>query len=119
VFESQHAVLVGTCTHARRRPDAGVEDNDEKTLGVTVRDIRLAYALEKFFERALAAGGRKYIPNVRSEADWPKMIDELEGYTYSSCIEGALVVDGKRRILQSFLSRHPSHALSSRVGYCL
>ncbi len=69
MVEGQHAVLVSTWTHvARRRPDAGVEDKDEKMQGVTVRDIRLAYALEKFFESALAAGGREYIPHVRPEA---------------------------------------------------
>jgi len=82
VVEGQHAVLVSTWTHvARRRPDAGVEDKDEKMQGVTVRDIRLAYALEKFFESALAAGGREYIPHVRPEADRPKTVEELEGYT--------------------------------------
>ncbi|KAN0113998.1 hypothetical protein V8E52_007147, partial [Russula decolorans] len=73
VFEDQHAVLVSTWTHvARRRSDAKVEDKDEKTHGVTARDIRLAYALEELFESALAAGGREYVPPVRPEADRPK-----------------------------------------------
>jgi hypothetical protein len=84
VFEDQHAVLVSTWTHvARRRSDAGakVEDKDEKTHGVTARDIRLAYALEELFESALAAGGREYVPPVRPEADRPKTVEELNGYT--------------------------------------
>jgi hypothetical protein len=82
VFEDQHAVLVSTWTHvARRRSDAKVEDKDEKTHGVTARDIRLAYyALEELFESAPAAGGREYVPPVRPEADRPKTVEELNGY---------------------------------------
>ncbi|KAF8502061.1 hypothetical protein F5888DRAFT_1800565 [Russula emetica] len=64
VFEDQHAVLVSTWTHvARRRSDAKVEDKDEKTLEVTARDIRLAYALEVLFEKT------------------PKTVEELNGHT--------------------------------------
>lgn len=83
VDEYQPAVLVSTWTHfARRGSDAEVEGtNDEKIQGVTARDIRLAYALEKFFESALAAGGREYVPLVRPEADRPKTVEELNGYT--------------------------------------
>jgi len=70
VFEDQHAVLVSTWTHvARRRSDAKVEDKDEKTLEVTARDIRLAYALEELFESTLAAGGREYVLLVRPGRD--------------------------------------------------
>jgi hypothetical protein len=85
MFEDQHAVLVNTWTHvARRRSDADatVEDKDEKTQGVTARDIRLAYALEGLFESALVAGGREYIPLVRPEADRPKTVEELSGYRH-------------------------------------
>lgn len=84
MFKDQHAVLVSTWTHvARRRSDADakVEDKDKKTPGVTARDIRLAYALEKLFESALAAGGKEYIPLVRPEADRPKTVEELDGHT--------------------------------------
>jgi hypothetical protein len=87
VFEDQHAVLVSTWTHvARRRSDAGAtaEDKDVKTPGVTARDIRLAYVLEELFERALAAGGKEYVPLVRPEADRPETVEELNvlsGYT--------------------------------------
>jgi hypothetical protein len=85
MFEDQHAVLVNTWTHvARRRSDADatVEDKDEKTQGVTARDIRLAYALEGLFESALVAGGREYIPLVRPAADRPKTVEELSGYRH-------------------------------------
>ena len=39
--------------------------------GVTVRDIRLAHALEEVFESALAAAGRDYVPLARPEGDRP------------------------------------------------
>jgi hypothetical protein len=82
VLADQHAVLVSTWTHvARRRSDAGVKDKDDKIQGVTARDIRLAYALEELFESVLAAGGRAYVPIVRPEADRPKTVEELEGYS--------------------------------------
>lgn len=84
MFKDQHAVLVSTWTHvARRRSDesAKMGEMDEKTPGVTARDIRLAYALEELFESALAADGREYVPLVRPEADRPKTVEELNGYT--------------------------------------
>ena len=82
MLADQHAVLVSTWTHvARRRSDAGVKDKDEKIQGVTARDIRLAYALEKSFESALAAGGMGYVPHVRPEAERPQTVEELEGYS--------------------------------------
>jgi pterin-4a-carbinolamine dehydratase len=86
VIKSQHAVLVNTWTHVARRrslADADVKDEDEdhKTPGVTARDIRLAYALEGLFESALAADGEEYIPHVRPEADRPRTVEELEGYS--------------------------------------
>jgi hypothetical protein len=85
LFEDQHAVLVSTWTHvARRRSDAKEKDSmdkDEKTHGVTARDIRLANALEELNESALAAGGREYVPLVRPEAGRPKTVEELNGYT--------------------------------------
>jgi hypothetical protein len=81
VFEDQHAVLVSAWTHvARRRSGKTGKDEDDKTQGVTARDIRLAYVLEGLFERALAAGGEVYVPRVRPEADQPKTVEELEGY---------------------------------------
>jgi hypothetical protein len=59
-----------------------VKDKDgEKIQGVTARDIRLAYALEGMFESALAASGGKYVPCMRPEADRPKTVENLEGYT--------------------------------------
>lgn len=63
--------------------DAGGKDEDDidKTQGVTARDIRLAYVLEGLLERALAAGGEAYVPRVRPEADQPKTVEELEGYS--------------------------------------
>lgn len=77
------AVLVSTWTHvARRGSDREVEGtNDENVQGVTARDIRLAYALEGLFVSALAAGGSEYVPVVRPEADRPKTVEELNGYT--------------------------------------
>jgi hypothetical protein len=82
VLDDQHAVLVSTWTHvARRRSDADVKEKDDKTQGVTARDIRLAYALEGLFESALAAGEEVYVPRVRPEADRPKTVEELEGYS--------------------------------------
>ncbi len=82
MFEGQHAVLVSTWTHvARRRSDVKVEDKGEKIQGVTARDIRLAYALEELFESALAAGGREYVPLVQPEADRPKIVEDLNGYS--------------------------------------
>ena len=61
-----------------------MEDKDEKIQGVTVRDIRLAYALEGLFESALAAGGREYVPHVWPEADRPKTVEELNAYSSRS-----------------------------------
>lgn len=60
-----------------------MEDKDEKTQGVTARDIRLAYALEESFTfgSALVAGGGEYVPLVQPEADRPKTVEELNGYT--------------------------------------
>jgi hypothetical protein len=90
VFRDQHAILVRTWTHVARRrsadadadADAKAEDNKgEKINGVTARDIRLAYALEGFFESVLAAGGEEYVPLVRPEADRPKTVEELNDYT--------------------------------------
>jgi hypothetical protein len=86
VFEDQHAVLVSTWTHVARKPnddDASGGDGDKdgtKTQGVTARDIRLAYVLEKMFERALAASGKEYSPRMRPEADRPRTVEELDGY---------------------------------------
>ena len=56
-------------------------DEDTKTQGVTARDIRLAYALEKLFESVLAASGEDYVPRLRPEADRPRTLEELEGYS--------------------------------------
>lgn len=84
MIQGEYAVLVSTWTHVARTPgrsDAGVKDGDDKTPGVTARDIQLAYALEKLFESALAAVGEEYVPRVRPEADRPQTVDELEGYT--------------------------------------
>jgi hypothetical protein len=83
VFEGQHrhAVLVSTWTHTARRSDGNVEGKDEKIAGVTVRDIWLAYALEELFESSLVVRGREYVPHVRPEADRPKTVEELNGYT--------------------------------------
>jgi len=77
--EDQHTVLVSTWTHDARGPtwDAEDEDEDNKMQGVTARDIRLAYALEKLFESALAASGREYKPRVRPEEERPKTVEQL------------------------------------------
>jgi hypothetical protein len=80
VFEDQRAVLVSTWTHVAQRPNTDGKNGNIKTQGVTARDIRLAYALEKLFERALAESGGVYDPRLRPEADRPKTIEELEGY---------------------------------------
>jgi len=77
--EDQHTVLVSTWTHVAQKPNADAEDKDAKTPGVTARDIRLAYALEKLFESALAASGREYKPRVRLEVERPKTVEELDG----------------------------------------
>jgi hypothetical protein len=86
VIGDQHALLVSTWTHVARRrsqTDAKVEDRDDgKIQGVTARDIRLAYALEELFENALAEGGTEYVPLVQPEADRPKTVEELNGYTW-------------------------------------
>ena len=76
MFEDEYAVLVSTWTHVARKRSK-VEDKDERTQGVTARDIRLAYALEELSESALAAGGREYVLLVRPEADRPKTVEEL------------------------------------------
>ena len=88
VFRDQHAVLVSLWTHVARRRSAGAdadakaEDNKvEEIHGVTARDIRLTYAPEGLFESALAAGGKEYVPLVRSGADRPKTVEELNDYT--------------------------------------
>jgi hypothetical protein len=72
-------VLVTTWTHVARKRNPDSSDNDTKTQGVTARDIRLAYALEKLFESALAASGEDYVPRLRPEADRPRTLEELEG----------------------------------------
>ncbi|KAH9002148.1 hypothetical protein EDB86DRAFT_3074508 [Lactarius hatsudake] len=76
VFEDQHSVLVSTWTHVARKQDPDAGDKDTKTQGVTVRDIRLAYALEGLFESALAASGENYVPQLRPEADRPRTLEE-------------------------------------------
>ncbi|KAH9047914.1 hypothetical protein EDB84DRAFT_1459683 [Lactarius hengduanensis] len=77
IFEDQHSVLVSTWTHvARKREDPDAGDKDTQTQGVTVRDIRLAYALEELFESALAASGENYVPRLRPEADRPRTLEE-------------------------------------------
>ncbi|KAH9038723.1 hypothetical protein EDB85DRAFT_1931742, partial [Lactarius pseudohatsudake] len=77
VFEDQHSVLVSTWTHvARKREDPDAGDKDTQTQGVTVRDIRLAYALEELFESALAVSGENYVPRLRPEADRPRTLEE-------------------------------------------
>jgi hypothetical protein len=81
IGDQQHAILISTWTHVARRSDAEVQDKSFKTQGVTARDIRLAYALEGLFESALVASGREYVPRLRPEADRPKTIEELEGYS--------------------------------------
>ena len=89
MFRDQYASLVSTWTQvARGKSDAKVgqdqeqdQDEVEKIQGVTARDIRLAYALEALFEKALAIAGREYVPLVRPEADRPKTVEELNGYT--------------------------------------
>jgi len=86
VFEDrrQRAVLVSTWTHVARKPNDDAEGGDKdgtKTQGVTARDIRLAYALEELVERALAASGKEYRPRGRPEADRPKTVEELDGYS--------------------------------------
>ncbi|KAI0256066.1 hypothetical protein BJV78DRAFT_1278634 [Lactifluus subvellereus] len=86
VFEDQHqhAVLVSTWTHVARKPSDDAKGGDKdgvKTQGVTARDIRLAYALEELVERALATSGKEYSPRSRPEADRPKTVEELDGYT--------------------------------------
>ena len=48
---------------------------------MTARDIRLAYAVEELVERALAASGKEYRPRRRPEADQPKTVEELDGYS--------------------------------------
>jgi hypothetical protein len=50
---------------------------------VTARDIRLAYVLEESFESVLAAG-REYVPLLRPDADGPKTVEELNGYTQAA-----------------------------------
>ena len=80
MFEDEHAVLVSTWTHVARKRSK-LEDKEEQTQGVTARDIRLAYALEELSECALAAGGTEYVPLVRPEADRPKTVEELNGYS--------------------------------------
>jgi hypothetical protein len=72
-------VLVTTWTHVARKRNPDSSDNDTKTQGVTARDIRLVYALEKLFESALAASGEDYVPQLRPEADRPRTLEELEG----------------------------------------
>jgi len=82
VIEGQHhAVLVNTWTHVARGPNADAQDKGLKTQGVTARDIHLAYALEGLFESALVASGREYAPRLCPEADRPKTIEELDGYS--------------------------------------
>lgn len=81
MVEDQHAVLVSTWTHVARRPNADAYDIDSTTQGVTARDICLAYALEELFENALAASGGEYVPRLRPEADRPKTVEELDGYS--------------------------------------
>lgn len=81
MFEDQHAVLVSTWTHVARRSDGDVKDKENRTQGVTARDIRLAYALEESFQSTLAARGEVYAPHVRPEADRPRTVEELEGYS--------------------------------------
>jgi hypothetical protein len=57
------------------------QDKDYRTQGVTARDIRLAYALEALFESSLAASGGEYDPRLRPEADRPKTVEQLDGYS--------------------------------------
>jgi hypothetical protein len=86
VFEDQgqHAVLVSTWTHVARKPNddytSGGGNDGTKTQGVTARDIRLAYVLEKQFESVWAASGKEYNPRMRPDADRPKTVEELDGY---------------------------------------
>ena len=75
--QDQQAVLVNTWTHVARKPN---ENDGTKTQGVTVRDIRLAYALERFFEDELAASETEYRPQLRPETDRPTTVEELDGY---------------------------------------
>ncbi|KAI0268728.1 hypothetical protein BC834DRAFT_968176 [Gloeopeniophorella convolvens] len=90
--ELDRAVLVSTWTHVARRPGAAAAPpragagavaaaSDEKVQGVTARDIRLAYELEKMFERALAASGTEYRAQLRPEAERPRTVEELVGYS--------------------------------------
>jgi len=81
VIGGQHAVLVSTWTHVARGPNADVQDKESTTQGVTARDIRLAYVIEKLFENALAATGGEYVVRLRPEADRPKTVEELDGYS--------------------------------------
>lgn len=81
LFEDQHSVLVSTWTHVARKRNPDASDYDTKTQGVTARDIRLAYALEKLFESALAASGGDYVPRLRPEADRPRTLEGLEGHS--------------------------------------
>ena len=62
-----------------RNQNSDASGEDTKTQGVTARDIRLAYALEKLFESALAESGEDYVPRLRPEADRPRTLEELEG----------------------------------------
>jgi hypothetical protein len=79
--EHDHAVLVSTWTHEARSQNADAQDKGSKMQGVTARDIRLAYALEDLYESALVASGREYAPRLCPEADRPKTIEELDGYS--------------------------------------
>ncbi|KAI9463672.1 hypothetical protein BJY52DRAFT_1184676 [Lactarius psammicola] len=82
IFEDQHSVLVSTWTHVARKQNLDANSGgDTKMQGVTARDIRLAYALEKLFESALATNGEDYVPRLRPEADRPRTLEELEGYS--------------------------------------
>jgi hypothetical protein len=74
-------VFVSTWTHVARKPNDDAKEDDARTQGVTARDIRLAYAVEKLVERALAASGKEYRPRRRPEADQPKTVEELDGYS--------------------------------------
>jgi hypothetical protein len=79
----EHAVLVSTWTHVARKPNVDARDGGKasRTQGVTARDIRLAYALEELFESALTASGEEYDPRLRPEADRPKTVEGLDGYS--------------------------------------
>lgn len=82
--QCQRAAFVSTWTHVARKPNDDAKDGDKdgaRTQGVTARDIRLAYAVEELVERALAASGKEYRPRRRPEADQPKTVEELDGYS--------------------------------------